>query len=79
MNVKKLNPVNNRNQVVKKYMLLLLLAISVPLSIGYDVTESSSYGSVSVKNGANVVVERGNGVAIKNYFSVEKGATFEIK
>ena len=50
-----------------------------PLSIGYDVTESSSYGSVSVKNGANVVVERGNGVAIKNYFSVEKGATFEIK
>lgn len=50
-----------------------------PLSVGYDITDTINYGNVIVKSGHKLTIERRQNVTIKNGFSVEPGATFQIK
>ena len=46
--------------------------------IGSDVTDATDYGPVSVESG-KTTINKGNKVIIKNNFTVNKGASLEIK
>lgn len=51
-----------------------------PMEIGYDVTNTISYGNVIVEPDSYLKVKNGNGdVIIKNGFECQQGGTFEIK
>jgi ribosomal protein S4E len=49
------------------------------IEVGYDVTTSSPYGNVTVKNGASLNLKSTSGTFIKNGFECEKGATLVIE
>jgi hypothetical protein len=46
--------------------------------VGYDVTNSISYGNVTIKNGANIFFDAEQNFEIKNGFECELGGTFEV-
>lgn len=50
-----------------------------PLSIGYDVTSSIENGNVTIEPGTKVMLNKGNGVLIKNGFECKLGAEFTIE
>lgn len=54
------------------------IIISGNVIIGKDVTNEVSQGPVTIENGRTYIVPS-NGVTIKNSFTINKGATFEIK
>lgn len=49
------------------------------IEVGYDVTNSSPYGNVTVKNGGSLKLKSTSGTFIKNGFKCEKGATLVIE
>lgn len=51
-----------------------------PITVGYDVTTSETYGNVIIKNGANLNIKVDSGdVILKNGFEVETGSTLVIE
>ena len=50
-----------------------------PLAIGYDVDPSQTYGNVNVKGKCHLNLNLGQGVTIKNGFSMEKGSVLSIE
>ena len=53
--------------------------VGTPMSIGYDVTSTQSYGNVIVDAGAKIIINKGSGVIIKNGFECKQGAEFIVK
>lgn len=52
---------------------------NTPISVGYDVTSSSSYGNVVIESNAKVNIGKGAGVTIKNGFECKSGGELVIK
>ena len=53
--------------------------LNTPIYIGYDVTASQPYGSVSIGSGSKVIISKGQGVSITKGFECQTGGTLEIK
>ncbi len=49
------------------------------IKAGYNVTDTRSYGSVLIQDGANVTFKTREGLEVKNDFEIESGAEFTAK
>lgn len=49
------------------------------INVGYDVTTSVPYGSVSIENGSKLTISKNQSVLIKNGFECKLGGEFQIK
>ena len=52
---------------------------ATPINVGYDVTETKQYGNVVIQPQAKVLINKGNGVCIKDGFECKLGAELTIE
>ena len=50
-----------------------------PISIGYNVTTNQPFGNVIIEPGSKVIIEKGEGINIKNGFECKGGSEFVIE